>query len=287
MFTMLADSNMTSALLTAGALGVACALMSVFVVLRHWAFLGEGIAHSSFGGAGVAWMLAILFPALAPADIQFWLVPACVILFCLLTAGSIGYLSNRHRLHFDATVGIFLVASLAWGFLAQHAYVNQFSANPWGYNSIILGELLSVSRGYAWLTVGVCSAVLIIIWLLWKEILSYCFDHVAARVGGVRTTFIHYLMVMVVAVLIIVGVRVVGSLLVTAMLVLPGVIAILLSKRMSRVVMISIISGLVGSLTGMVVHHHFRFIPAGPAIVLVLFAFFLAALLASRVRANA
>ena len=58
MLHLLADSNMTSALLTAGALGVACALMSVFVVLRHWAFLGEGIAHSSFGGAGVAWMLS-------------------------------------------------------------------------------------------------------------------------------------------------------------------------------------------------------------------------------------
>src|SRR5947209_4588514 len=103
---------------SAVSLAIACAVLSVMVVSRRWAFIGEGISHSGFGGAGTAWVLALIFPALETD----WMPFCCVIVFCLLTALAIGFLNRRQRVNSDAAIGIFMVASLAWGFLGREIY---------------------------------------------------------------------------------------------------------------------------------------------------------------------
>src|SRR5580765_3498900 len=103
------------ALLTACAIAAACAVLSVPVILRRWAFIGEGIGHAGFGGAGVAWALAVSLPALN----NEWAPYVTAFFFCLATALAIGWLSRDARVNADAAIGIFLVASLAWGILAQ------------------------------------------------------------------------------------------------------------------------------------------------------------------------
>src|SRR5207253_6772277 len=115
--------NLAPALLTTCSLATACAVLSVFVVLRRWALLGEGVAHSSFGGAGVAWALALIFPALDLPSVTYSIVG----IFCIATALAIGALSSprRQRVSPDTAIGIFLVASLAWGFVAQQLYRQQ------------------------------------------------------------------------------------------------------------------------------------------------------------------
>src|SRR4249919_1563009 len=99
-------STFLPALLTAVALAIACAVLSVPVVLRRWAFIGEGIGHSAFGGAGIAWVLALLIPAL---DVD-WAPYAFVIVFCIATALGIGLLSRSDRVHSDTAIGVFMVA---------------------------------------------------------------------------------------------------------------------------------------------------------------------------------
>src|SRR5213075_5901 len=91
------------ALITACAIATACALLSVPVVLRRWAFIGEGIGHAGFGGAGVAWALAVLFPIFNNA----WAPDLTALLFCLATAMAIGWLSRDARVNADAAIGIF------------------------------------------------------------------------------------------------------------------------------------------------------------------------------------
>src|SRR4029077_14125619 len=92
-------------LLSTSTLAVACALLSVIVVLRRWAFIGEGISHSGLGGAGTAWLLMLAFPALD----QSWVPYASVVIFCLATALALGALSRSPRVQPDAAIGIFLV----------------------------------------------------------------------------------------------------------------------------------------------------------------------------------
>ena len=84
-------SVLLNTLLTATALALACAVLSVIVVLRRWAFIGEGISHSGFGGAGTAWLVMLAFPAV---DLD-WLPYASVVIFCLATAFAIGALSRE------------------------------------------------------------------------------------------------------------------------------------------------------------------------------------------------
>src|SRR5436309_15253216 len=137
----LAASGLLPDALTTAALAAACAVLSVLVVSRRWAFIGEGISHSGFGGAGTAWVLALLFPALD----QPWTPYLCVILFCLLTAVAIGFLSFRQRVNSDAAIGIFMVASLAWGFLAREIYRWHRHAEPVGFDEFLFGRASDLS----------------------------------------------------------------------------------------------------------------------------------------------
>src|SRR3954465_9728302 len=106
---LLFDPVHRHALLTAAALGVACAILSVVVVLRRWAFIGEGIGHAGFGGAGTAWLAALLLPNWFDRP---WMPYVAVVVFCVLTSLAIGYVARGQRVNADAAIGIFLVASL-------------------------------------------------------------------------------------------------------------------------------------------------------------------------------
>ena len=263
---------------SAVALSIACAVLSVMVVSRRWAFIGEGISHSGFGGAGTAWVLALLFPAVFD---QPWMPYLCVVCFSLLTAIAIGYLSYRQRVNSDAAIGIFMVASLAWGFLGRQIYFAHRHAEPVGFDQFLFGEMGALSAQYAIATVMLSAAIVLIVAVLAKEILYYCFDPVMAEASGVPAGFVHYLLMLLVALAIVLGVRVAGSVLVTALLVLPGATALLISERLRTVIAAAVTIAVIGAAGGVGLNLHWRFIPAGPAIVLVLFVEFVLSYVAS------
>ena len=280
----LADtSSLAPAALVAVAMAVACAVLSVFVVSRRWAFIGEGISHSGFGGAGTAWLLALAFPTLFDRP---WVPYAGVVVFSLGTALAIGYLTRRQRVDSDTAIGIFLVASLAWGFLAQQVYVMRTSRQPAGWQTFLFGRMEDVSWAFSIGAALVCVAVIAVVVFLAKEIVAYCFDPGLAESSGVPARLIHYLLMVLVALTIVVGVRVAGNVLVAALLVLPGATALQLSGRLRNAVGISVLVGLLGAVTGLAVRAVWKDIPTGPAIVLALFACFAAAFAAGRVRAR-
>jgi ABC-type Mn2+/Zn2+ transport system permease subunit len=266
--------------LTTSAVAAACAVLSVFVVSRRWAFVGEGIGHSGFGGAGTVWMLALAYPALDAPGVVY----AGVVLFCLATALGIAYLGRpRGGTNIDAAIGIFLVASVAWGFLAQELYRQRKGDTPAGFYTYIFGHTADLSPQFAVAAALLCVAVVATVALLGKEIVYYCFDPAMAEASGVRSGFIHYLLILLVALTIIIGARVAGSVLVTALLVLPGATALLLSDRLRTTVAGSVVVGLAGAAAAAVVRWRYPLVPMGPAIVLAMFALFLLAYAWSRV----
>jgi ABC-type Mn2+/Zn2+ transport system permease subunit len=280
MLDRLTTPGFLNALLATGALALACAALSVFVVARRWAFIGEGISHSGFGGAGTAWLLALLFPAL---DLP-WLPYAAVVVFCLGTALGIGFLTRGERVNSDVAIGIFLVASLAWGFLARDVYHANRHVVPHGFDALLFGQLRGIDRPFALATACVSLAVLATLAALGKEILYYCLDPVTAQASGVRVGFVHYLLMVLLAAMIILGSRVVGSVLVTALLVLPGATAMLISRRLAHVIAASLVIGVVGALAGLLVFVRWSYLPGGPAIVLALFVQFVLAYVVTQFR---
>lgn len=273
------DPAIRNAALVAVAIALACAALSVFVVSRHWAFVGEGISHSGFGGAGTAWMLAVFFPALD----QPWVPYVAVVAFCIATAVAIGLLSAR-GIATDTAVGIFLVASVAWGFVGQQLYLGQLNRVPVGFENILFGRQLIVPDAYAVTAICVCAAVLVTVAALGREIVAYCFEPTLARASGVRTGFIHHLLIILIAITISVSIPMVGSILVTALLVLPGATALALSRQMSVALGIALGTAVTGAVVGLLAHHAWPFLPTGPAIVLVLFLLFVVGFTYSRVR---
>ena len=278
------------AILTATAMAVACATLSVFVVSRRWAFIGEGISHSGFGGAGTVWLLALAFPAL---DAR-WPVYAGVVVFCLAAGWGIAYFSRERggadpgvgrAVNTDAVIGIFLVASVAWGFLAQYCYTRAHAGRlPAGWEEYLFGRAMDLPPQFAVGAGLVCAAVVAAVALLGKEIVYYCFDPAMAEASGVPARFVHYLLILLVTLTIVVGAPVAGSILVTALLVLPGATALLLSGRLRTAIAASVAVGLIGATGSTLVRLRWPFLPTGPAIVLVMFASFVAAYAWSRVR---
>ena len=266
-------------------MAAACAVLSPFVVARRWAFIGEGISHSGFGGAGFAWLLMLIIPAL---DAHAWIPYAAVIVFCLATALAIGTITRGDRIAGDAAIGIFLVASLAFGFFAQDIYRHTLHKEPLDFQALLFGggEFLITDSKIAVAAVFVSLAVLLVLAALGKEILSYTFDPLMAQASGVRGGFIHYLLMVLIAVTIITGMPAIGATMVTALLILPGITATLLTQRLRTVLIVSVAVAVIAAIAGVCTNATWRFLPLGPLIVLALFVEFLVAYAASRARSR-
>ena len=279
----LAIAGLVPEIVTTASVAAACAVLSVFVVSRRWAFIGEGIGHSGFGGAGTVWMLALAYPALN----TWWVAYGGVVVFCFAAALGIAYLSRpRGGTNIDAVIGIFLVASVAWGFIGRDLFLRNGGGDPVGADNLLFGRMPDLPLGFAVAAAMMCAAVVVTVVMLGKEIVYYCFDPAMAEASGVRSGFVHYLLVVLVALTIIMGAPVAGSVLVTALLVLPGATALLLSERLRTTVALSIGVGLAGAAAALLVRVRYPFLPMGPAIVLAMFALFLLAYAWSRVRGS-
>lgn len=273
-----AISPFAASLVVAVSVGAACAVLSVLVVAKRWAFIGEGIAHAGFGGAGTAWLMAMMFPGAA------WLADDAVvygvsIAFCFAVALGIAAFTRRRRAAVDTVIGVFLVTSLAWGFLAYGLYARQTGHMPPQFADYLgFTPLRGLSGSFVVLSVVVCAGVLGVVWAMWKELLFYGTDEHQAEVSGVRVGLVHYGLILLVAAVIMVGMRLMGTVLVVALLVLPGATGLLLGRTTRGVWGVSMGVGLAGAMSGPLINRGLPFVAEGPAIVLVLFVMFCVAL---------
>ncbi len=266
------------AALAAGlALAAVSSLLSVLVVLKRMAFIGEGIAHAGFGGMGTALFLGLASGSSGGA----WQADLVVLAFCLTAAAAMGFISRGQHVESDSAIGIVLVAAMAWGVLMTDLHV-QFRQDDWyirlfgpprpspNLETLLFGSLLNVGPYDVWLAVGGATLILLLLALFFKEILFYAFDETVSRVFGVPTTFIHYLLLALVAGAVVMTVRLAGIVLVSALLVIPGATANLLSRRLGRVFLIAWIVGTIGVAGGLLLSVIAGSISTGPCIVAVL-----------------
>ncbi|MGD0387786.1 MAG: metal ABC transporter permease [Tepidisphaeraceae bacterium] len=275
----LANSQLTSntirVAVASASVGVAGAVLSPFVVLRRWAYLGDGIAHAAFGGIGTAVLLAIAFPALNNGGAIFLIGAA----FALATAAAVAWISRRRAVSGDAAIGIFVAAALAWGFIAFGIHAHLGRGSTVGWETYLLGNVNRLPPAATALAAGVCAAILLIVAVLRRQIVLYCFDPTLAEVSGVPVGLVHYLLILLVAMVIIAGMQLAGNLLVAGLLVLPGAAALAVSRRMNIVMAVAVAANVAATLAGIAVSWRWPFIAPGPAIVAVLFLEFLVAYL--------
>ena len=250
---------MQRGLLAAFIVGVLCAIVGSYVVLRSMAFLGDALAHAILPGVAIAYLLGInlIIGALAAA---------------VLVALGVNALSQRGAIKEDTAIGILFAASLALGVVI----ISRIRTYATDLNHILFGNILGVGVADLWLTGILALLVVLGIALLYRPFLIISFDPVLATTLHLPTKLLNNLMLIMIALTIVISIQTVGVGLVAAMLVTPAAAAYLLARRLPVMMTLSAIIGAASSLIGLYLSYYAD-IPSGAAIVLVATFIFLLA----------
>lgn len=254
-------------------MSLTCGLLSPFIVLRRLSFSADGLAHSSLGGLAVG--LLVMgngqVPTLSSYLISF--------VFTCGVAVAIAYFSSGHRLQSDTAVGACYVAAFALGILLL-SWRNRSTGH---LEHFFFGSILAVNPLECWLLAGLAVAATLFCFFCWRGLGQWTFDEELARASGVRVAALRYLLMLLIAATVILSTKVVGVLLVTALLILPGAVGTLSGRSLSVIVLLSLLAAL-SSATGGMVFSNLADVPPGPCMVLVAFGLFLIAFFLRRRR---
>jgi zinc transport system permease protein len=252
------------ALVAAVVTGLLCGLLGFFVILRRLAFIGVGISHSAIGGVAIG-LLAGIDPGITAA------------VFSVAVALGMFQVARDRRLGEDAIIGVFLSGAMALGLLLtslQHGYQRDLFA-------YLFGSLLTVSREDLVLLCSLAAVIAVVVAASFREMLFVAFDEEVARAYGRRVDLMDALLIVVLALTVVAGVRVVGVLLVEALLVVPAATAALWTLDFRRQVALSMTLGAACGAAGLWLSFAFD-VGAGAAIVLTAVSIFFLSWIARR-----
>lgn len=251
---------MQRALVVAVLVGAVCAVLSCYLVLKGWSLMGDAVSHAVLPGIVLAYMLGL---------------PLAIGAFAagLSCAGLTGYLKANSRLKEDTVMGIVFSGMFALG-LVMFTKVD----TDQHLNHILFGDMLGVSIRDLVETAIVAGGVLAIVLAKRRDLLLYCFDPQHARAIGLPVAWLHYGLLVMLALTIVAALKAVGIILVVAMLVAPGAIAYLLTNRFERMLAIAATVAVSSCIAGTIVSFHIDG-ATGPCIVLIQAAVFVSALL--------
>lgn len=261
------------ALLAGLVLSVTCGLLSPFIVLRRLSFSADGLAHASLGGLAVG--LFVLGNGQVPTVSSYFVS----FVFTCGVAIAIAYFSTGNRLQSDTAVGACYVAAFALGILLL-SWRNHSTGH---LEHFFFGSILAVNPLECWLLAGLAVASALFCSFSWRGLGQWTFDEELAQASGVRVAALRYLLMLLIAATVILSTKVVGVLLVTALLILPGAVGTLSGRSMPAIVLFSLIAALSSAAGGMVCSN-LADVPPGPCIVLVAFSIFLVAFFLRRGR---
>jgi ABC-type Mn2+/Zn2+ transport system permease subunit len=247
-------------------IGVLCAVIGTFVVLKGMAFIGDALSHIAFTGIVVAFLggFAFYLGALAAA---------------IIAALAIGTINRRVGVSTDTSIGILFSGAFALGIVLMSIGIKTYTVDLFSY---LFGDILAVQPSDLVGILLLGSAVLLTVLALYKEFLFVSFDPVVAEASGLPGGALQMLLLVLLSVTVVVSVQAVGVVLVVAMLVTPSATAYLLTDRFGHMMTLGAAFGVLAAVVGFYVSYYLD-VPSGGAIVLVATTCFaLVALLASR-----
>ncbi len=246
--------------LVAGTLiAVLCAVLGVFLVLRRFSLIGDGLAHVTFGSVAVS-----LFLRVSPVYVTLAAVP-----LVLLSSLGILKLTDRARIYGDAAIGIVSSLGIACGVL--------LASVAGGYNvdllSYLFGNILSISTTELLISAALFCVVMLLVGLLYNDLFAITFDEDLAKSSGVRTDAINAALVLLTALTVVLAMKVVGIMLISALLILPAVTALQVARGFRATLVTAavfavctVVSGIFGSFV--------LNLPTGATIVIINVALF-------------
>ncbi|MBI4769060.1 MAG: metal ABC transporter permease [Chloroflexi bacterium] len=246
---------MQTGLAAAMLVGLTCATLGVYVVLRRMAFIGDALAHTALPGLVVAYL-------------RGWNLFLGAVAAGLLTALGIGWLSRRQAVREDTAIGVLFTGMFALGILMLSA-TRSFR----DLTHMLFGNLLGVTAADLALMAGVTALVLASLALLHKELELTSFDPVHAEVIGLRPDRLRYALLLLLALAVVAGIQAVGVVLTSALLVTPAAAAALLTDRLPRMMLIATLIAIGSAVAGLYASYYFA-VSSGATIVLTCTALF-------------
>ncbi len=235
-----------------------------FVVLKRYSLIAETLAHSALVGVAIG-----LVAGVSPIAVAVGLA--------LLSAWSIEYLRSYFNIYSDSILAIFLSGSLALAILIV-SLAGAFNTSLFSY---LFGSILSVSREELWVMGATGAVALLLLLGFYKEFYFIAFDEEVAQVSGLKVVFFNFLLITIVAVIIALSIRVVGTLLIGALMVIPTVSALQYQKGFAVTIWLALCFSLVAVISGMFLSYYLA-LPSGAIIVMCILVIFIISLLLNR-----
>jgi manganese/iron transport system permease protein len=246
--------------------GILCAVMGTYVVLRGMAFLGDAMAHAILPGIAIAYLFHgnLLLGAVVAA---------------MVVALGIGFFSRNGNLKEDTSIGILFAAALSLGV----ALISTIQTYAVDLSHILFGNVLGVSAADLWLTGLLGAGILLLVVFLYKPFMVISFDPVLAATLRLPAELLRNVMLLLLALTVVVSLQTVGVGLSAAMLVTPAATAYLITRRLAPMMLVSALIGALSSMIGLYVSYYLNIV-SGSAIVLTATLIFLVAFIWRKIK---
>lgn len=252
MIEILQYGFMRNAILAAILASIACGIIGAYVVVKRIVSLSGGISHASFGGIGLGYYLGV--------DPMYGLIP-----FSLLSALAMGVVSKRTKIAEDTAIGILWSLGMAIGIILVYL-------TP-GYApdlvTYLFGNILTVPLSDIYLMLALDAVIILVVYAYYKEFMAICFDEEFAIVAGIKVERLYLLLLCLIALTIVLLIKVVGIILIIALLTMPASLSSHYTKDMRKMMYLSIVFGMVFSITGLALSYAYD-VPSGATIILVM-----------------
>jgi len=266
MFHFLEYGFIQRAYLAGSFVAALCAMLGLFLVLRKLSLIGDGLSHVGFGAIALG-----LFFGFYPFYVAIPVV--------LLASYFILKLTEKAKMYGDAAIGIVSSVGIAGGVILA-SLSRGFNVDLFSY---LFGNILAISVREVYLSIGLSLAVLAIIVFFYNDFFSATFDREYAKLTGVRTARIDLLLTSLTAVTVVLAIKAVGVMLVSALLILPAVTALQLAKGFKAAMLLSVLTAVISVIIGITVSF-FLDLPAGATIVMCNAGLFASALAVKSLR---
>jgi len=257
MFDLLQYGFIQRAILTGIFVGTACAVLGVFLALRRYALVGHGLAHVAFGGVAIGLLLG---------GKPFW----AVLIVTLIASLGILKLQERAKVHADVAIGIVSAVGMAAGVVIA-GVAGGFNVDLMSY---LFGSILTIGKEEFWASVVISVLVVFFIIYFYHDLFAMTFDEESAVVMGINVGRYNYFFAVTAAFVVVVGMKVVGLLLVSALIILPAVTSLQVSRTFKGSIVLSAVFVIISVVLGIFISYYFD-LPSGGTIVLVNFLLFL------------
>jgi manganese/iron transport system permease protein len=254
------------ALVASTLVGVACAVIGSFVVLKGMSFIGDAVSHAAFPGIVIAYMLGL--PIILGGAVA-----------SIVTALGIGALTRRSGLRSDSIIGVLFAGMFALG-VALFSSIPNYVGDLFHF---LFGDVLGISVSDLLALSLLVLILLVVVRILWKELLFATFDPLGAGAAGLPVRRLDDLLLILIAVTIVISLQAVGIVLVVAMITTPAATAQMLVQRFGKMISTAALIGVVSAVAGLYLSYAFD-LASGAAIVLVETALFLLVLLVTSLR---